>query len=163
MKRIAVIICAFIALQIFLALRPQEMPQPKNKLSEAEILGSLRTQEAQSKSYGRDSRRRSAIKALTKSWSSFCDRTERPQLISSLKEYFYHRRNEVDRTFDTYGAVGAKFIAEQYNSPDDRQIDSMLRDGFRGRYINLNDFSQFEQKVVADIVKTVQVSGKGCA
>ena len=83
--------------------------------------------------------------------------------ISGLGHYYYHRQNQTERYPETYGQLGADYIAKQWSTTDDQRIDRLTQDAYARGYLKPADFEAVAGKMVATVVKNERVTGKACA
>jgi len=111
---------------------------------------------------GREKQRQSTIKALDMPWGSRCSGDDREQFISGLNEYYYHRQNQTETYPQTFGKAGADYIATQWSKTDDQRIDRLTQEAYAKGYLKPSDFSGAAAKMVATVIKSERVTGKGC-
>jgi hypothetical protein len=111
----------------------------------------------------RDSERQGALKALEAPTGSRCTEDGRKQFISGLNNYYYQRQNQSERYPEIHGKLGADYIAAQWSGPDDTRIDRLTQEAYSGGYIRPDDFDGVARKMVATVVTSARVIGKGCA
>lgn len=149
-----------------LRLYPEALkPPPKNikrSMSETEALEYLERHEVQVMRYGRDTQRKSALDKLRQPFDYFCNLYERPKMLSSIGEYYYHRLNTIERRYDWAGVPAARFIMQRYETAEDREIDAALREALKGGYIKVTDFGNYEQRLIRRIADGGKVTGPGC-
>lgn len=112
---------------------------------------------------GRASQRKDAFRVLDLPWASRCAGEDRKRFISGLNEYYYHRQNQTERYPETYGQLGADYIAKQWSTTDDQRIDRLTQDAYARGYLKPADFEAVAGKMVATVVKNERVTGKACA
>lgn len=112
---------------------------------------------------GRSKQRKDAFRALELPWSSRCAGEGRKEFISGLGHYYYHRQNQTERYPETYGQLGADYIARQWSAGDDQRIDRLTQDAYAKGYLKPADFDGLARKVIARVVKDERVTGKACA
>jgi hypothetical protein len=149
-----------------LRLYPEALKPPpantKRSKTEAASLETLEEQEVQFARYGRDSQRKSAMKHLQQPLGYFCGDQHRKEMISGITDYYYHRLNSIERKYDWAGPAAARYIIQRYETPEDRQIDSALREAVARGYIKVADFGQYERRLIGRIVQAEKVTGRGC-
>jgi hypothetical protein len=111
----------------------------------------------------RSRQRQGAFRALDRPWGSRCAGEERKQFISGLNEYYYHRQNQTERYPESFGQLGADYIATQWSTTDDQRIDRLTQDAYARGHLKPSDFDGVAGKMVATVVKNERVIGKGCA
>ncbi|QUS41200.1 hypothetical protein RPMA_21900 [Tardiphaga alba] len=112
---------------------------------------------------GRPMQRQSALNALDKPTASRCTPDGRKSFLSGLSYYYEMRQNQMERYPETYGKLGADYIAKQWASPDDRRIDRLTQEAYNKGYLKPDDFKGLPRKIVADVVKSEKVVSKGCS
>jgi len=112
---------------------------------------------------GRSKQRQDAFRALELPWSSRCAGEARKAFISGLGHYYYHRQNQTERYPETYGQLGADYIARQWSTGDDQRIDRLTQDAYAKGYLKPADFDGVAGKMVAAVVKDERITGKACA
>jgi hypothetical protein len=112
---------------------------------------------------GRVRQRQDAFTALERPWGSRCAGEGRKQFISGLGHYYYHRQNQTERYPETFGQLGADYIARQWSSTDDQRIDRLTQDAYAKGYLKPADFEELPRKLIANVVKDERVTGKACA
>ena len=65
---------------------------------------------------GRSKQRQDAFRALELPWGNRCAGEGRKEFISGLGHYYYHRQNQTERYPETYGELGANYIARQWST-----------------------------------------------
>jgi hypothetical protein len=149
-----------------LRLYPESMKPPpsntKRSMTEADSLAYLEESELQHAREGRSRQRASALEKLRRPLSHLCHLDERPQMLLSIREYYYHRLNSIERKYDWAGVAAAKFMMQRYETPEDHQVDQALREAFKGGYIKVADFNQYERRLIGRIVQNDKVTGYGC-
>lgn len=111
----------------------------------------------------RASQRKGALETLDRPWSGRCSGEARRQFISGLNEYYYHRQNQTERYPETFGKLGAEYIAKQWSTADDQRIDRLTQDAYARGYLKPADFDAVAGKMIATVVKGERVTGKACA
>jgi hypothetical protein len=111
----------------------------------------------------RDSERQSALKALEAPTGSRCTEDGRKRFISGLNNYYYQRQNQTERYPEIHGKLGADYIVAQWSGPDDTRIDRLTQEAYSQGYLTPNEFDGIARKMVATVVKSERVIGKGCA
>ena len=112
---------------------------------------------------GRSKQRQDASRAFELPWSSRCTGESRKAFISGLGHYYYHRQNQTERYPETYGKLGADYIARQWSGGDDQRIDRLTQDAYAKGYLKPADFDGVARKMIAKVVKDERVTGKACA
>ena len=112
---------------------------------------------------GRSKQRQDAFRALELPWSSRCAGEGRKEFIGGLGHYYYHRQNQTERYPETYGQLGADYIAKQWSTGDDQRIDRLTQDAYARGYLTPADFEPVARKTIARVVKNERVTGKACA
>ncbi|WP_249779114.1 hypothetical protein [Bradyrhizobium sediminis] len=112
---------------------------------------------------GRSKQRQDAFRALQLPWGDRCAGEGRKEFIGGLGHYYYHRQNQTERYPETYGQLGADYIAKQWSTTDDRRIDRLTQDAYARGYLKPADFEAVAGKMVATVVKNERVTGKACA
>jgi len=112
---------------------------------------------------GRSKQRQAALTTLERPWGSRCTGEGRKAFISGLSEYYYHRQNQTERHPETYGQLGADYIARQWSAGDDQRIDRLTQDAYAKGYLKPADFDGLARKIIARVVKDERVTGKACA
>ncbi len=112
---------------------------------------------------GRSKQRQAVFTTLERPWGSRCTGEGRKAFISGLTEYYYHRQNQTERYPETYGQLGADYIARQWSAGDDQRIDRLTQDAYAKGYLKPADFDGLARKVIASVVKDERVTGKACA
>jgi hypothetical protein len=110
----------------------------------------------------RESQRQSAIKALDMPWGSRCNGDDRKRFLSGLNEYYYHRQNQTEAYPQTFGKAGADYITTQWSKADDQRIDRLTQEAYAKGYLKPSDFDAAAAKMVATVIKSERVTGKGC-
>jgi len=110
----------------------------------------------------RESQRQSAVQALDMPWGSRCNGDDRKRFLSGLNEYYYHRQNQTAAYPQTFGKAGADYIATQWSKADDQRIDRLTQEAYAKGYLKPSDFGEAAAKMVATVIKTERVTGKGC-
>jgi hypothetical protein len=110
----------------------------------------------------RDSLRDDTIAALDLPWSSRCGEA-RKRFVSSIKNYYYQRKNQYERYPEIHGKLGADYIATQWSTTEDRRIERLTQEAYARGYLQLPDFDGVAGNLVAVVVKDERVVGKGCA
>jgi hypothetical protein len=112
---------------------------------------------------GRSRQRQAVFATLERPWGGRCAGESRKAFISGLNEYYYHRQNQTERYPETYGKLGADYIAKQWSSTDDQRIDRLTQDAYAKGYLKPEDFEPVARKLIAGVVKDERVTGKACA
>jgi hypothetical protein len=112
---------------------------------------------------GRSRQRQAAFMTLERPWGSRCAGEGRKEFIAGLNEYYYHRQNQTERYPETFGKLGADYIAGQWSTTDDQRIDRLTQDAYAKGYLKPGDFEAVAAKVIATVVKNERVTGKACA
>ena len=112
---------------------------------------------------GRSKQRQDGSMALELPWSSRCAGESRKTFISGLGHYYYHRQNQTDRYPETYGKLGADYIARQWSTGDDQRIDRLTQDAYARGHLKPADFEPVARKMIGKVVKDERVTGKACA
>jgi len=112
---------------------------------------------------GRSKQRQDAFRALDLPWSSRCAGESRKAFISGLGHYYYHRQNQTERYPETYGELGANYIARQWSGGDDQRIDRLTQEAYARGYLKPADFDGVARKMIAKVVKDERVTGNACA
>jgi hypothetical protein len=110
----------------------------------------------------RESQRQSAIQALDLPWGSRCNGDDRKHFLSGLDEYYYHRQNQTETYPQTFGKAGADYIVTQWSKADDQRIDRLRQEAYAKGYLKPSDFGEAAAKMVAAVIKSERVTGKGC-
>jgi hypothetical protein len=110
----------------------------------------------------RNSQRKDAMAALDLPWRSRCGE-DRKGFISGTNQYYYHRQNQSERYPEIHGKLGAKYIADQWSTSDDRRIERLTQEAYARGYLKPADFEPVARKLVAAVIKDERVTGKGCA
>ena len=104
----------------------------------------------------------SAIQALDMPWGSRCNGDDRKRFLSGLNEYYYHRQNQTEAYPQTFGKAGADYITTQWSKADDQRIDRLTQEAYAKGYLKPSDFDAAAAKMVATVIKSERVTGKGC-
>jgi hypothetical protein len=112
---------------------------------------------------GRNKQREDAITALELPTGSRCTPDGRKRFISGLDHYYFHRQNQMDRYPETYGKLGADYIARQWASSDDRRIERLTQEAYRQGYLKPDDFKGNTRKLVHAVLRDEKVMTKGCS
>ena len=112
---------------------------------------------------GRKAKRQDAFRALELPWGRRCAGEGRKEFISGLGHYYYHRQNQTERYPETYGQLGADYIAKQWSTGDDQRIDRLTQEAYARGYLKPADFEPVARKMIASLVKNERVTGKACA
>jgi len=110
----------------------------------------------------RENQRQSAIQALDMPWGSRCNGDDRKRFLSGLNEYYYHRQNQTEAYPQTFGKAGADYITTQWSKADDQRIDRLTQEAYAKGYLKPSDFDAAAAKMVATVIKSERVTGKGC-
>ena len=111
---------------------------------------------------GRKLKRQDAFRALELPWGRRCGEG-RKEFISGLGHYYYHRQNQTERYPETWGKLGADYIAKQWSTGEDQRIDRLTQDAYARGYFMPADFEPVARKLIATVVKDERVTGKACA
>jgi len=112
---------------------------------------------------GRKSIRQYALNALDLPWGSRCSGEGRKRFIDGLNNYYYHRQNQSERYPETYGKLGADYIAKQWSTTDDLRIERLTQDAYVRGYLKLADFQDVAGRLVATIIRDERTDGKACS
>jgi hypothetical protein len=112
---------------------------------------------------GRSRKRQAAFTTLERPWGSRCAGEGRKAFISGLNEYYYHRQNQTERYPETYGKLGADYIARQWSTGEDQRIDRLTQDAYAKGYLKPADFDGVARKMIAKVVKDERMTGRACA
>jgi hypothetical protein len=111
----------------------------------------------------RVSQRETALRALELPTGSRCAADGRKAFVSGLSEYYYHRQNQMERYPETFGKLGADYIAQQWASTDDKRIDRLTQEAYSKGYLKPDEFQAVARKMIQTVVKGERVVAKGCA
>jgi hypothetical protein len=78
----------------------------------------------------------STLRSLEQPWSSYCQAEGRRALLSSLREYFYHRGGQEDSYPARWGDVGKTYITREWSSTDDRRIEQLMQSLYYRGYLD---------------------------
>ena len=109
----------------------------------------------------RHGKRQAAFTTLERPWGSRCTGEGRKAFIGG-NEYYYHRQNQTERYPETYGQLGADYIARQWSGSDDQRIDRLTQEAYAKGYLKPADFDGVARKMIAKVVKDERVTGKAC-
>jgi hypothetical protein len=112
---------------------------------------------------GRARQRESAIATLEQPYGARCTGDGRKRFISGLDEYYYQRQNQMERYPETFGKLGADYIARQWSTGDDQRIDRLTQEAYANGYLKPSDFDAVAGKMIAMVVKDERITGKACA
>jgi hypothetical protein len=111
----------------------------------------------------RISQRQDAFKALELPTGSLCDKDGHDRFVSGLGGYYYHRQNQMERYPETYGKLGADYIARQWSGTDDQRIDRLTQEAYARGYLKPGDFEAVARRMILKVVENERVFAKGCA
>ncbi|XSC45110.1 hypothetical protein ACF1BQ_002305 [Bradyrhizobium sp. RDT10] len=158
MSKLWLALCAVVVWQIgSWALAPAS-PPPKSSQGDGQAFGANEKYLVE----GREKQRQSAIKALDMPWGSRCSGDDRKQFISGLDDYYYHRQRQTESYPESYGKAGADYIATQWSKTDDQRIERLTQEAYSKGYLKPSDFGGVATKMVATVIKSERVTGKGC-
>jgi len=112
---------------------------------------------------GRDMKRQDGLGALDLPPSRICTEDGRKKFVSALGNYYAHRQDEMEYYPKSFGRSGARYIAEQWASSDDKRIDRLTQETYTRGYLKPDEFTPAARKLIVSIVKDERVTGKGCA
>jgi hypothetical protein len=69
----------------------------------------------------------------------------------------------MERYPETFGKLGADYIAQQWASTDDKRIDRLTQEAFSKGYLKPDEFQAVARKMIHTVVKGERVIAKGCA
>jgi hypothetical protein len=111
----------------------------------------------------RSRQRQAAFRTLERPWASRCAGEDRKRFIGGLNEYYYHRQNQTERYPESFGKLGADYIAKQWSTTDDQRIDRLTQDAYARGYLKPADFNGVAARMIAKVVKDERITGKACA
>jgi hypothetical protein len=112
---------------------------------------------------GRVGQRKAAMATLERPTGSRCTPEGHKAFISGLYEYYYQRQNEIERYPETFGRLGADYIAQQWSSTYDKRIDRLTQEAYRDGYLNPDELQSMARKAALSVVKGERVVARGCA
>lgn len=112
---------------------------------------------------GRDKQRQDAFRALALPTGSLCTDAGRREFNGGLGHYYYHRQNQTERYPESFGQLGADYIAKQWSGTDDKRIDRLTQEMYASGYLKPGEFDTVARKMIAVVVKNERVTAKGCA
>lgn len=112
---------------------------------------------------GRDNARKSALDALGKPWSAFCEAAGKKRLIESIDYYLWQRTGQLQSYPKNWGEPARRYIAKAWATSDDNRIERMTRETYGRGFVSLDDFKPYARAALAEIVKGERVTGKPCA
>lgn len=111
---------------------------------------------------GRQKQRMDAINALELPTGSRCTPDGRKKFIGGLDHYYFHRQNQMRHYPETYGKLGADYIAKQWAASDDKRIDRLTQEAYRHGYLNPDDFKGSTRNLVITVLKDEKIVSRGC-
>jgi hypothetical protein len=111
---------------------------------------------------GRRRQRLAAIRTLEQPWGGRCAGKDRDRFIGGLNEYYYHRQNQTERYPESFGKLGADYIAQQWATTDDKRIDRLTQEAYSKGYLKPADFNAVAGKMIATVVKGERITVKAC-
>jgi hypothetical protein len=112
---------------------------------------------------GRGIARKSALEALDKPWSSFCNAEGRKLLIDAVNYYYGQRNAQIQSYERTYGDAAKRYAIKAWTTTDDNRIERKMRETYGRGYFSLNDLRPVTRTALAEVVKGERVTGKPCA
>jgi hypothetical protein len=113
--------------------------------------------------HAREVHRSVALRGLDMPWGGRCAGESRKDFIDAVGYYYEHRQNSVDNYSQSFGKLGANYIAQQWTSTDDRRIDRLTQEAYAKGYLKPDEFNKTARKMIATVVKDERVTGKACA
>jgi hypothetical protein len=110
----------------------------------------------------RNKQRMDALTALELPTGSRCTPDGRKKFIGGLDHYYSHRQNQMARYPETYGKMGADYIAKQWASSDDKRIDRLTQEAYRQGYLKPDEFKGDTRKFVQVVLKDERIAAKSC-
>jgi hypothetical protein len=107
--------------------------------------------------------REAAFRGLDKPWGDRCAGPGRKDFIDALSYYYEHRQTTTDNYSQSYGRLGADYIAQQWATTDDKRIDRLTQEAYAKGYLKPDEFNRTARKMIAMVVKDERVTGKACA
>jgi|1185.fasta_scaffold09910_2 hypothetical protein len=111
----------------------------------------------------RQSARKSALEALGKPWSTFCEAAGKKRLIESIDAYLWQRTGQLASYPKNWGEPGRRYIAKAWTTPDDSRVERMTRETYGRGFFSLEDFKPYTRSPLAELVKGERVTAKRCA
>lgn len=111
---------------------------------------------------GRNKQRLDAIAALELPTGSRCTPDGHKRFISGLGHYYFHRQTQLERYPETYGKLGADYIARQWASSDDKRIDRLTQEAYGKGFLIPDEFQALPRRMILTVVMNERVTAKGC-
>jgi hypothetical protein len=153
----ALIFCGF----VYWVVKPGTPPaaQPIPAANRGKAFGSYEANHINA----REVHRSVALRGLDQPWGGRCAGASRKDFIDALSHYYEHRQNSTDNYSQSYGRLGANYIAQQWTSTDDRRIDRLTQEAYVKGFLKPDEFNKTARKMIATVVKDERVTGKACA
>jgi hypothetical protein len=153
---LALIICGL----VYWMFTPGTVPeQPIPEANRGKAFGPYEANQV----HTRQVHREAAFRGLDKPWGDRCTGESRKDFIDALSYYYEHRQNSTDNYSQSYGRLGADYIAQQWASTDDRRIDRLTQEAYVKGFLKPDEFNRTARKMIAAVVKDERVTGKACA
>lgn len=95
---------------------------------------------------------------------ALCHEPRRAAVLSSLKEYYFHRSNQIGAAEGLIGAQGREMMEKRWNEAADKQIDASLRDLYRNGYIDRKIITHRSiPRLMAEVVQNIVVERRMCS